>query len=143
MLKKHLLALAAAVGFGVVAVWLPSVADPAAPVMDSWVRAAVERPSVWTFQAFFVVGFLVGIFAPMGWLDPPLYAAAMVGLFPLKAAKEMAQGAAWVDWPREFYLHAAWLIPALLGLAVGKLIRDIQRKSRKPPGSGKGRQRKR
>ena len=128
-MNRQLRWIAAAVAFGALAVVLPGLVGQAGAGADSPIRAAIEQPSVWTFHGLFVVAFVIGAAARLSWIDTPLLALAMVGFFPALALVQLALGSSAVQWPREFYLYAAWLIPALLGLVVGKLIRDIARKT--------------
>lgn len=128
-MKRLPIYVALAAGLGVLAVWVPVLLDPPAGGYESWMRAAVEHPSVWVFQGLFVAGFVLGLFGKVGWMDLPLLAIATVALFPLAAGLAIAGGDASVDWPREFYLYAAWLIPVLFGLLTGKVIGRMQQRA--------------
>jgi len=128
----------AAVG-GAAAVLIPGLVLVEASV-GSVFRDVVQQPSVWAFQGLFVVGFVLALIGRLEWIDLPLTAIAMIALFPLKAALELATGAALVTWPQEFYLYAAWLIPAVVGLATGKTMRGVYQRSnerQKRPGPKK------
>lgn len=128
-MKRILPFLAVAVIGGAAAILIPALVAPQAFV-GSIFRGIVERPSVWAFQGLFVVGFMLAVFGKFQWLDLPLVAVAMVALFPMKAGIELTSGSTAIAWPREFYLYAAWLIPAVAGLATGHTIRSVQRRAR-------------
>ncbi len=121
------LAVAAIGGAG--AILVPALLAPQAFV-GSIFRGSVQQPSVWAFQGLFVVGFMLAVFGRFQWLDLPLVATTMVALFPTKAGIELAIGSTASAWPREFYLYAAWLIPAFAGLATGQTIRSVQKRAR-------------
>lgn len=120
--------LVAAVG-GTLAILAPGLVGDGEGSLSLW-RAAIETPSVWTFQGLFVVGFFLALILPLGWSDLPLVALAMIGLFPLATLAGAATGGAGMGLQQELYLEAAWLIPSLIGLAVGRTIRDLQRRLR-------------
>jgi len=147
-MKRMLPFLAVAAVGGAAAVLVPGVVAPEA-FGSSLFRSVVARPSVWAFQGLFVVGFVLALAAKSEWLDLPLTAVAMIAVFPFKAALELAAGSALIAWPQEFYLYAAWLIPAIVGLATGKTMRGLYQRSnerqrrpgsrKRPPKSGKKR----
>ena len=148
-MKRLLPSIGIAAGLGILAIWIPVLINPPAEGYDSWMRAAAQYPSVWAFQGLFVAGFLLGIFGRFEWIDLPLLALSMIALFPVRAGLLLATGSFEVDMPRELYLHAAWLMPALFGLATGELIGQIQRKALDRGGNkakggvkGKGRRRR-
>lgn len=131
--------LVAAVG-GTLAILAPGLVGAEQEGLSLW-RAAIETPSVWSFQGLFVVGFFLAVILPLGWSDLPLVALAMVGLFPIVTLVGAATAGARVGLQQELYLQAAWLIPALIGLAVGRTIRDLQRRLREARGDDSKRRR--
>jgi len=146
-MKQQVPTLAIAALGGAAAILIPGLVTPAASV-GSVFRDIVQQPSVWAFQGLFVVGFVLALIGKLEWIDLPLTSIAMIVLFPLKAALELATGAALIAWPQEFYLYAAWLIPALVGLATGKAIRGFysrsnERQKRPGPKKRKPKRRKR
>lgn len=124
--------LVAAVG-GTLAILAPGLVGEGAEGLSLW-RAAIETPSVWTFQGLFVVGFFLSVILPLGWSDLPLVALAMIGIFPIYTLVGAATGGAGTGLQQELYLEAAWLIPALIGLVVGRTIRDLQARLRSARG---------
>jgi hypothetical protein len=129
--------LVAAVG-GTLAILAPGLVGEGSEGLSLW-RAAVETPSVWSFQGLFVVGFFLAAILPLGWSDLPLVALAMVGVFPVVTLAGAATGGAGIGLQQELYLEAAWLIPSLIGLIVGKTIRDLQRRLRDARGDDRPR----
>ena len=127
-MKRIMPFLAVAAVGGVIAILMPGVIALEASV-GSLFRDVVQRPSVWAFQGLFVAGFVLALIGKLEWVDLPLTAIAMIALFPLKAALELVTGAVLVAWPQEFYLYAAWLIPALFGLTTGKTMRAVYQRS--------------
>jgi len=125
------LLVVAAIG-GAAAILIPGVAVLEASV-GSLFRDVVQQPSVWSFQGLFIVGFVLALIGRLEWIDLPLVALAMIALFPLKATLELASGSALIMWPQEFYLYAAWLIPAVVGLVTGKMIRGVYAKASTAP----------
>ena len=115
---------------GAAAVLLPAIISPSPFATSLW-RAPIEQPSVWAFQGLFVIGFVLALTAKLDLIDLPLLALSMVAVFPIVAGVQLARGSTLIDWPREFYLYAAWLIPALVGLVVGRTIRVFQERTRK------------
>lgn len=93
-------------------------------------RAIVESPSVYTFHGLMIAGFILGALAPFRWLDLPVVALAMIALFPTRAILLALVGRRAIQWPREFMLYAAWLMPAIGGLALGLAMRNLQRNLR-------------
>ncbi len=146
-MKRILPFLAIAAVGGAAAVLVPAVLVPEAFV-GSLFRSLVARPSVWAFQGMFVVGFVLALVGKLEWVELPLTSVAMVAFFPLKAGLELAAGSTLVAWPQEFYLYAAWLIPAIVGLATGKMMRGVyarsnERQKRPGPKKRKPKRRKR
>lgn len=94
-------------------------------------RAVADRPSVWSFHGLMVVGFILGLMGPLGLLDVPLVALAMVGPFPVIAGVRLLLGDPRIAWPREFLLYGAWLMPAVGGLLLGRAVRVLQERMRK------------
>ena len=131
--------LVAAVG-GTLAILAPGLVGAEQEGLSLW-RTAIETPSVWSFQGLFVVGFFLAVILPLGWSDLPLVALAMVGLFPIVTLVGAAIAGARVGLQKEIFLQAAWLIPALIGLAVGRTIRDLQRRLREARGDDSKRRR--
>ncbi len=127
-MKRLLPSLAIAAVGGAAAILIPGVVTPDASA-GSLFRDVVQQPSVWAFQGLFIVGFVLALIGKLEWVDLPLTAIAMIVLFPLKAALELATGSAPIAWPQEFYLYAAWLIPAVVGLATGKTMRGVYSRS--------------
>ena len=128
--------LAVAVVGGTLAILLPGLVGSAPEGLSLW-RAAIETPSMWSFQGLFIVGFFLAVILPLAWSDMPLVALAMVGLFPLATLAGAATGGAGPALQQELYLQAAWLIPSLIGLMVGRTIRDLQARAAKGKGGGK------
>jgi F0F1-type ATP synthase membrane subunit c/vacuolar-type H+-ATPase subunit K len=121
---------------GALAILLPGLVSGAARGLSLW-DAAMRQPSVWSYQGLFFVGFVIAIVIPLRWGELPLVALAMVGIFPALTLVGAATGGAGPGLQQQLYLQAAWLIPSLLGLAVGSMIRALQRRtaSRRAPGS--------
>lgn len=126
--------LVAAVG-GTLAILAPGLVGEGVEGLSLW-RAAIETPSVWSFQGLFVVGFFLAVILPLGWSDLPLVALAMIGIFPVVTLAGAATGGSGPGLQQELYLQAAWLIPALIGLIVGRTIRDLQARLRNARGDG-------
>ena len=119
--------LGVAFAAGTLAVLAPAVQQ--AGLAGAW-RAIVESPSVYTFHGLMVAGFILGLLAPVRWLDLPLVAIAMIVLFPARAVALALADRRAIQWPREFMLYAAWLMPAVGGLALGLALRNVQRQLR-------------
>jgi len=113
---------------GAVAVLAPALMQTGAS--GAW-RAIVESPSVYTFHGLMLAGFIIGLLAPLKWLDLPLVALAMIALFPTRAIALSLAGRRPIQWPREFMLYAAWLMPAMGGLALGLAMRNLQKTLRR------------
>ena len=114
---------------GLLAILLPGLVSGGAEGV-SWWRLPIEQPSVWTFQGLFLVGFVLAALLQLQWIDLPLLALAMVGIFPLATLIGAATGGAEAGLQRELYLQGSWLIPSLLGLAVGRTLRALQQRPR-------------
>lgn len=112
---------------GALAVLVPALMQTGAS--GAW-QAIVESPSVYTFHGLMLAGFVIGLLAPLKWLDLPLVALTMIALFPTRALALSLAGRRPIQWPREFMLYAAWLMPAFGGLALGVAMRNLQRKLR-------------
>lgn len=125
---------------GLIAVLGPALAT--AGPEGAW-SAVVENPSVYTFHGLMVAGFILGLLAPVKWMDLPVMALAMIGLFPLRALLLYATGRAVVAWPRESLLYAAWLMPAIGGLGLGLAMRNMQKQLRDRRERAEKRKRKR
>lgn len=123
------LALAAATGFA--AVLAPLLVEPPPPIYDSPIRAAVEELSVWTFHFLFLAGLALGWISPVRKVLLPLLALAMVLPFALIATWQHLAGNPNVMWPLELLLYVVWMVPALIGMFVARLLLYLRDRARR------------